>query len=96
MIEWANQQKTPVLALDTPSGVDLNDGVIHDPVIKADATLTLALPKQGLFSDEVKAIRGPLYLADIGVPPILYQERKLGLKVAPIFAFGDILLIDEV
>ena len=95
MIEWANAQATPILSLDAPSGVDLTTGTIHDIAIKADATLTLALPKQGLFNEEVKAIRGPLYLADIGVPPALYQERSLGLKVPPIFASGDILLLDD-
>lgn len=95
MIDWANEQNAPVLALDTPSGVDLTTGTVHETVIKADATLTLALPKKGLFEEEVKPLRGPLYLADLGVPPMLYQERSLGFKVPPIFAKGDILLLEE-
>lgn len=45
MIEWANKSEVPVTALDTPSGIDLSSGKIHCPSIKADATLTLALPK---------------------------------------------------
>ncbi|MCI5080940.1 MAG: NAD(P)H-hydrate epimerase [Saprospiraceae bacterium] len=95
MIEWANEQKTPVLAVDTPSGIDMTTGKIHEPSIKADATLTLALPKKGLFEEGVKAQRGALYLADIGVPPMLYMERTLGFKVPPIFAKGDILLLED-
>lgn len=95
MIEWANENTAPVLSLDTPSGIDLTTGTIYDPVIKANATLTLALPKTGLFDEAVKAVRGPLYLADISVPPALYAEPSIKIKVGSLFANGDILLIDE-
>ena len=94
MIDWANDQMAPILSLDTPSGVDLTTGKIYKPVIQADATLTLALPKIGLFEKTVKKIRGDLYLADISVPPKLYQKPSLGLLVDPIFAESDVILID--
>jgi len=48
MIRWANQAAAPVLALDAPSGVDATSGAVYDPAIRAAATLTLALPKEGL------------------------------------------------
>jgi len=35
---------------------------------------------------------GQLHLADISVPEAVY--RRLGLTVGPIFAAGDIILID--
>ncbi|MBK8501546.1 MAG: hypothetical protein IPL46_04685 [Saprospiraceae bacterium] len=69
MIEWANAQLAPVLALDTPSGLDLTVGHVHHPTVQAAATLTLALPKSGLFTKEAKEVRGDLYLGNIGVPP---------------------------
>ncbi len=94
MIDWANEQKTQTLALDTPSGIDLTTGSIYYPVIRADATLTLALPKIGLYNAAVKAVRGDLYLGDISVPPVLFQEPSLGFVVDPIFAESDVLLID--
>ena len=51
------------------------------------ATLTLALPKQGLFNKEVLPWRGELFLGDISVSPTLYAESSLNLKVNPdIFA----------
>lgn len=95
MINWANENTASVLSIDTPSGIDLTSGTIYDPVIKADATLTLALPKKGLFEDPVKAVRGPLFLADISVPPALYAEPSLKIKIGTLFANGDILLIEE-
>ena len=94
LMEWANESDAPVLALDTPSGVDLSTGIIHAPVINAEATMTLALPKVGLFNDAVKSLRGDLYLGDISVPSSLYSEPSLGLEVDNIFRKGDLLRLD--
>lgn len=91
MIRWANWQGAPVLAMDAPSGVDTTTGVVADPAIKATATMTLALPKQGLRGPAVSTQVGELYLADIGVPPSLYAGANLGLKVDNIFARSEII-----
>jgi NAD(P)H-hydrate epimerase len=90
-IAWANAQPGPVLALDVPSGVDTTTGIAYTPAIRATATLTLALPKQGLRKPEVEQLVGELYLADISVPPSLYTGPKLGLAIGPIFARDDIV-----
>jgi NAD(P)H-hydrate epimerase len=91
LIRWANAQGTPILALDAPSGVDTTTGTVYDPAIKATATMTLALPKEGLRASGVAAQVGELYLADISVPPQLYAEPALGLTVGAIFAESDIV-----
>ncbi len=93
LIRWSNRQNTSVLALDVPSGVDTTHGTAFDPAIKATATLTLALPKQGLRAPGVENLIGELYLADISVPPSLYEGTTLGLKVGPLFATSEILRI---
>lgn len=54
-----------VVALDTPSGLDVTSGRTPGVVVAADATMTLALPKAGL---RAASQVGTLYLADIGVP----------------------------
>ncbi|MRI01298.1 NAD(P)H-hydrate epimerase [Kriegella sp. EG-1] len=91
MIHWANAQKVPIVALDTPSGLDLTRGTRYDTVIKANATLTLAMPKKGLFIEDVKTIVGELYLGDISVPNELYNEKSLGLNTDNIFRYSDIV-----
>ena len=91
LINWANSQKAPVLALDAPSGVDTTTGTVFAPAMQATATMTLALPKEGLRVPGVAAQVGELYLADISVPPQLYAEPALGLQVGPIFAQSDIV-----
>ena len=59
--------------------------------MQATATMTLALPKDGLRAPGVESHVGELYLADIGMPPALYANEKPGLLVGPIFAAGDIV-----
>lgn len=91
LIHWANASGAPILALDAPSGVDTTTGVAFDPAIRATATMTLALPKEGLRAPGVTGHVGELYLADISVPPELYAGPVLGLEVGHLFAEGDIL-----
>lgn len=91
LIEWANAQDAPILALDAPSGLDTTTGTIFNPAIKATATMTLALPKAGLRAEGVAAYTGELYLADISVPPELYASPALRLQVGTIFAESEIV-----
>jgi NAD(P)H-hydrate epimerase len=87
LIEWANLQGGPVLALDTPSGLDVTTGRAGSPSIQATATMTLALPKVGLLKAHRQV--GRLYLADISVPTLVYQ--RLGLTVPFLFQDGAIV-----
>lgn len=95
MIQWANQRAEKVLSLDTPSGLDLTSGKVHNPTVKADATLTLAMPKKGLFEKTAREVVGQLYLGDISVPPELYSRPSLGLEAKNMFRYADILKVIE-
>lgn len=70
-----------MIALDVPSGIDSTTGEAPGPSIRADLTLTLALPKTGLDTPGV----GELWLTDIGIPAAVY--RRIGLEV-PVGLFG--------
>ncbi len=91
LIRWANVAGAPILSLDAPSGVDTTTGTVFDPAIRADATMTLALPKEGLRAPGVEDQVGELYLADISVPPQLYAEAALGFAVGHLFAESDVV-----
>jgi NAD(P)H-hydrate epimerase len=90
LIRWVNTQPAPVLAIDNPSGLDCNSGIVYEPTVRATITLTLALPKTGLLTAAAVPYLGELYLADIGVPPQLYQ-RLFGLDIGPLFAQQEIV-----
>lgn len=74
LIEWSGRQGSPILSLDTPSGLDVTTGMPGSPCVSAAATLTLAAPKTGLLQ---AAEVGELYLADISVPPSVYEAFGL-------------------
>ncbi len=94
-IEHINASNCPVLALDTPSGLDTTSGTPGNPCIRARATLTLALPKTGLLTEQARPYVGELYLADIGVPAELYAAPSLGISVGNIFANDTIVRLEE-
>ena len=83
MIESINRLKTNTISLDTPSGIELSRGIAYTPSVVSDATLTLALPKAGLFKPEIKKRVKQLYLADIGVPLQLYKKLGVNIEINP-------------
>jgi NAD(P)H-hydrate epimerase len=84
LIHWANQARTPVPSLNLPSGINATSGDAPSVSIRAESTLTLALPKTGL-----QWYQGALFLADIGIPPQVYQS--LGFEL-PDFPTGEYVL----
>lgn len=78
LIDRCNEHANRVLALDLPSGLDATTGAMPGSVVRAERTLTLALPKTGLAK-----VPGELYVADIGIPPEVY--RRIGLSFATPF-----------
>ena len=59
----------PVLAVDTPTAVDLSSGDPSDPVVQADLTVTFHRPKTGLLTKRGAALAGKVLVAPIGIPP---------------------------
>jgi NAD(P)H-hydrate epimerase len=91
LIRWADAQRAPILALDVPSGLDATTGTVFTPCIRASATMTLALPKEGLRAPNAARYVGELYVADISVPPALYGGPVIGMIVGPLFAECDVI-----
>ncbi len=86
LIDLCNLITAQVVALDVPSGLNATTGEAPGPVVRANRTLTLALPKTGLGR-----LTGDLYLAEIGIPPEVY--RRLGLAYTPPFGAADSVLL---
>ncbi len=89
LIDHVNDSGSIVLSLDVPTGIDSTKGNIYNKCIRADHTMTLALPKQGLLKENARSYIGSLYLADIGIPGALYEE--LGLDIEDIFQHENII-----
>jgi ADP-dependent NAD(P)H-hydrate dehydratase / NAD(P)H-hydrate epimerase len=83
-IDAANRSGTPILAVDIPSGADAGSGSADPPVIRAVATVAMALPKIGILHYPAAAVAGRLFIADIGIPweIILAARIPSGLATA--------------
>jgi len=78
-IEAINASGNRVIAVDVPSGLDADTGVAYAPCVRADVTVTLGLPKQGLLLADGPRVAGEIWVVDIGVPRDAYE--LLGIKV---------------
>ena len=68
LINRARAEMVPVLAVDTPTAVDLTSGDPSDPAVRADLTITFHRPKTGLATRNGRALAGRVLVAPIGIP----------------------------
>ena len=74
VIGQARAAGVPILAVDTPTAVDLSSGQPSDPAVRADLTITFHRPKTGLRTKLGAALAGRILVAPIGIP----QEADRG------------------
>jgi NAD(P)H-hydrate epimerase len=74
LINRARGALVPVLAVDTPTAIDLTSGDPSDPAVRADLTVTFHRPKTGLLTRNGAALAGRVLVAPIGIP----QEADRG------------------
>lgn len=75
-IEAINNSKLPVLALDVPSGLDVNTGDMLGVSVNADVTVTFIALKQGLFTGFGKGVCGIVKCSDLGIPKEIFHNTK--------------------
>jgi hydroxyethylthiazole kinase-like uncharacterized protein yjeF len=68
LVSKARAEMVPVLAVDTPTAVDLSSGQPSDPAVRADLTITFHRPKTGLRTKLGAALAGRVLVAPIGIP----------------------------
>lgn len=69
--KWAeicNYADAPVVAIDGPTGVNLDDGSVDGAAFFARATIALGDLKQGYFKYPGRQYTGKIFAADIGIP----------------------------
>ena len=69
LVDRARRAGIPILAVDTPTAVDLTSGDLSDPVVHAHVTVTFHRPKTGLLTRRGSAMAGRVLVAPIGIPP---------------------------
>ncbi len=77
VIEQVNRSGKPVVAVDIPSGLQADSGLIEGLCVKASCTVTFGLPKLGLVQEPGASYTGKLHVADISIPAFLYNNESL-------------------
>ncbi len=84
LVAVAARRGVPVVACDLPSGVDPDTGVVHEPAVRAAATVAFGARKP------VHALAGPacgpVHLVDIGLGPHLPAPHAHVLEAADVAA----------
>ncbi|MFD5201188.1 NAD(P)H-hydrate dehydratase [Streptomyces sp. NPDC058375] len=77
LLHTVTRDRTPVIAVDLPSGVEADTGEVHGEAVRADATVTFGTYKPGLLIDPAAEHAGALRLVDIGLGPDLPEPPDL-------------------
>ncbi|MBM7624036.1 NAD(P)H-hydrate dehydratase [Sporohalobacter salinus] len=77
LIDLINSTDYPVLSIDIPSGLDADTGYPHGKAVKADVTVTFALPKLGLVVYPGCEYTGKLEIADISIPKEAVETQQI-------------------
>jgi NAD(P)H-hydrate epimerase len=77
IIEFINSTGKPIVAIDLPSGLEADTGQAEGVCIHANHTVTMGLPKRGLFLYPGANLTGKLTVADIGFPPKIIDEQSI-------------------
>lgn len=77
LINQANGLGVPIAAFDSPSGLDIQTGKASKSTIRANFTVALAAVKKGLVALGAKEFVGDLFLVDLGIPKLAYEEISL-------------------
>ena len=94
VVAHINRQSAFVLAVDLPTGLHADSGVVLGRAIRADLTVTMGAYKPGHFLGEGPAHCGRVIPIDIGIPPHVdqaVQEQHGGLWRSTDAAISTIL-----
>ena len=91
VIARLNAVNKPVLAIDMPSGLQADTGVVEGEAVRADVTITLVAPKRGQFTADGPDHCGRLLLDDLG-----WQQHSAGILAhSPSLQQDTVTLIDR-
>lgn len=76
-IAYMNGLERKIVSVDMPSGIDASTGAVLGVAVKASLTVTMAVPKIGLYSYPGRSFAGRVVVADIGAPRELIEGEAI-------------------
>ncbi len=74
VVAWMNAQTCPIVALDLPSGLHADTGVVLGNAIHADLTVSMGAMKAGLLLGDGPVLAGSVKIAEIGIPSTVIRK----------------------
>ena len=87
LVPEVNEAEALIVAVDLPSGVDVDTGQVLGAAIRADVTVTFGAAKVGLFLAPARDLVGVLHVIDIGIDDALGSPVACALEGADVEAF---------
>ncbi len=81
VINLINGMGAPIIAIDIPSGLNGDTASLPGLAIKADATVTMALPKRAHLFYPARNFTGDLNIVKIGIPEAKINKNELNLNL---------------
>jgi len=80
VVEAINAHSAPVLAVDIPTGLDADRGVVLGVAVRAAATISFIGLKRGLFTGEAPDYCGEVFFDALEVPAAIYASQILSAR----------------
>ncbi len=84
LVRRATSDRIPVLAVDLPSGVDVDSGETPEEHVRADVTVTFGTHKVALLVNPAATAAGAVHVVDIGLGPLLPPAAVEALQAADV------------
>lgn len=90
IIEVINRSSAKVAAIDIPSGLNADTGVVQGVAVKADLSVTFIGRKQGMYTADGPEKCGEIKFDSLSIPQLVYDKVKpssfaLENKLSPLF-----------
>jgi ADP-dependent NAD(P)H-hydrate dehydratase / NAD(P)H-hydrate epimerase len=76
VIDNINLNNNKVFAIDIPSGISADYGMVMNAAVRADETITFGLCKKGLLVYPGADYAGKITIADIGFPELAFRQAE--------------------
>lgn len=73
-VHWCNERREPVYAIDIPTGLHADTGQVMGQAVKATATYSFGLLKQGYYLNKGPELAGTVVFCELPFPQYLVQS----------------------
>jgi NAD(P)H-hydrate epimerase len=80
IIDTINNLGKPVVAVDIPTGVGVDNGQVSNTAIRATFTVTFGLPKPGLLCYPGAEYAGEVFVKQVGFPKQLLEDEAIDIN----------------